>query len=76
MPPWEWWRGERLQAATVPDSAADCAIKGNVSSSGERIYHVPGGQYYERTKISTAKGERWFCTEAEAFAAGWRKAKR
>jgi hypothetical protein len=37
---------------------------------------VPGAQHYDRTKISPAKGERWFCTEAEAVAAGWRKAKR
>lgn len=51
-------------------------IKGNISSSGERIYHVPGGQYYDKTVIDEAKGERWFCTEAEAIAAGWRRSKR
>ena len=39
------------------------------------IYHVPGGAYYDRTKISAAKGERWFCSEEEALAAGWRRAK-
>ena len=68
VPPWNWRRGERLQAATVSHSAAGCAIKGNISSSGEYIYHLPDGQYYERTKINAAKGERWFCTEAEAIA--------
>lgn len=76
VPPWDWRRGERLQAATVSHSGAGCAIKGNISSSGEHIYHLPDGQYYERTKINTAKGERWFCTEAEAIASGWRKARR
>ena len=76
VPPWLWRRGERLQAATTPESAVGCTIKGNISSSGERIFHVPGGSYYDRTKISTAKGERWFCTEAEAIAVGWRKSKR
>ena len=76
VPPWEWRRGVRLQAVSTPESANGCVIKGNISSKGERIYHVPGGQYYDRTKISTAKGERWYCTEAEAVAAGWRKAKR
>lgn len=76
VPPWEWRRGKRLQVATAPNSADGCAIKGNISSSGEHIYHLPDGQYYERTKISTAKGERWFCTEAEAIASGWRKARR
>ena len=52
-------------------------VKGNISSSsGAHIYHIPGGRYYDRTKINTAKGERWFSTEAEASAAGWRKSKR
>ena len=50
-------------------------IKGNISSSGEKIYHVPGQQYYDATVIDESKGERWFCTEAEAVAAGWRKSK-
>lgn len=53
-----------------------CFIKGNISyTTRERIYHVPGCQYYEQTKISPEYGERWFCTEAEAIANGWRKAK-
>ena len=51
VPPWEWRRGKRLQAATVPGNASGCRIKGNISSSGERIFHVPGGAYYDRTKI-------------------------
>jgi len=51
-----------------------CVIKGNNSSSGERIYHVPGQRYYDKTLINGLQGERWFCTEQEAIAAGWRKA--
>lgn len=51
-----------------------CLIKGNISSDGEKIYHVPGQRYYDVTVITPSKGERWFCTEAEAVAAGWRKA--
>ncbi len=75
--PWDWRRGERLQAEAANDNASvTCFIKGNIPRSGERIYHVPGGAYYDRTKISPAKGERWFCTEEEALAAGWRKSKR
>ena len=50
-----------------------CDIKGNVSfDSGERIFHVPGQQYYGATIIRSEYGERWFCTSAEARAAGWR----
>jgi len=48
-----------------------CRIKGNISQSG-RIYHVPGSPSYDQTKIDESKGERWFCTEEEARAAGWR----
>lgn len=54
----------------------DCVIKGNISAKGERIYHVPGQEHYARTRINTGQGERWFCTAAEARAAGWRAARR
>ncbi len=47
-------------------------IKGNIGSRGEKIYHVPGSPYYDRTLIDESRGERWFCTVAEAEAAGWR----
>ena len=53
----------------------NCTIKGNISSSGEKIYHLEGRASYNVTKIDGARGERWFCTEEEAIAAGWRKAK-
>lgn len=46
-------------------------IKGNINSKGEKIYHVPRGQYYDVTKA-----EEWFKTEEEAQAAGYRKSKR
>ena len=79
--PWDWRRGDRriLQGGTVSDTAANdtgCAIKGNISRSGERIYHVPGQQHYARTRIDENTGERWFCSEEEAEGAGWRRAKR
>lgn len=51
-----------------------CNIKGNISSSGEKIYHVQGCQSYNKTVINTEAGERWFCSEQEALQAGWRKA--
>jgi endonuclease YncB( thermonuclease family) len=74
--PWEWRKGTRLEAETVrtpaPAPARDCKIKGNISSKGKRIYHVPGSRWYNRTKIDESKGERWFCSEEEAQAAGWR----
>ncbi len=58
-------------------TAKGCAIKGNVSiGSREKIFHVPGQQDYSATRISPEYGERWFCSEDEARAAGWRKAGR
>jgi PLD-like domain len=66
----------------VPAGPLDpaCPIKGNVNRKGERIYHEPGGQDYERVVMKNcdhdicANGKRWFCSAAEAEAAGWRRA--
>lgn len=65
VPAWEYRQIARQS------SAQSCAIKGNISRNG-RIYHVPGSRWYGRTRINEAKGERWFCSEADALAAGWR----
>jgi hypothetical protein len=46
-------------------------IKGNITNGG-RIYHMPWSPWYEKVRIETTKGERWFCNENEAVAAGWR----
>ena len=70
--PWDWRRGHRLETTNAPDDG-DCTIKGNISRSGARIYHVPGGRWYDRTKIDPTKGERMFCSDAEAVDAGWRR---
>ncbi|MBQ6508042.1 MAG: hypothetical protein IJI07_01090 [Flexilinea sp.] len=49
----------------------ECLIKGNINSKGQKLYHLPGWPSYNSTKIDTSQGERWFCTEEEAVAAGW-----
>jgi len=73
--PWDWKHDRRNDpdGGTHPDENG-CLIKGNISANG-RIYHVPGQHYYDRTTLTPSKGERWFCTEAEAKAAGWRRAR-
>ena len=74
VPPWEW---RHKQSPEVTEKKhTECRIKGNINSKGKRIYHVPGGNYYERTRIDVEKGERLFCSEAQARAAGWRRARR
>lgn len=70
--PWNWRRGDRLTRTPANDNNG-CNIKGNISRSGDRIYHMPGGAYYGRTRIDQSKGERMFCSEAEAKEAGWRR---
>jgi endonuclease YncB( thermonuclease family) len=64
------FRARKWQAGAL-DCPADCPIKGNISDRG-RIYHAPRSRHYDRTRIDAARGERCFCTEAEALDAGWR----
>lgn len=59
----------------VSPVSGTCAIKGNIGSGG-KIYHLPGQRDYAATRINPAKGEAWFCSEAEARAAGFRRARR
>ncbi|MEJ8473889.1 thermonuclease family protein [Roseibium algae] len=67
--PWDY-RAQKWQVAaqTGPEN---CPIKGNISGRG-KIYHTPWSRHYSRTRINKAAGERWFCSEADAIAAGWR----
>lgn len=75
VPPWEFRAGHRSEPVKR-EALKGCSIKGNVSRDGERIYHLPWQRDYARVGISTGAGERWFCNEAEARRAGWRKALR
>lgn len=67
------WRA--AQRAPQPEQVTGgCNIKGNISASGQ-IYHQPHNRDYAATRIDESRGERWFCTPAEAEAAGWRPAR-
>lgn len=66
----------KSQAAARPSPRArrferdgQCLIKGNHSRRGDWIYHLPGMPYYDATRA-----EAFFCTEAQAQAAGYRRA--
>ncbi len=50
-----------------------CPIKGRITG-GARVYVLPWSPDYERGRIEKARGERWFCSEQEAVAAGWKPA--
>ncbi|WP_025028034.1 thermonuclease family protein [Caldalkalibacillus mannanilyticus] len=62
---------KEVTASAQVQSSSDCTIKGNINSKGEKIYHLPGGAYYDRTKE-----EMMFCTESEAEQAGFRRSSR
>ncbi len=66
------YRDKRWEEATrtAPDG---CPIKGRIRS-GSRTYVLPWSTSYDSIKPSKAKGERWFCSENEAKAAGWSRA--
>jgi endonuclease YncB( thermonuclease family) len=76
------WRGEaerpsdyraKIWEAAKRAAPDGCPIKGQVSASG-KFYVAPWSPEYPRIRVRTARGERWFCSEQEAQAAGWKPA--
>lgn len=71
------FRPSRSPSPTSSITKPECIVKGNISiNTGNKVYHIPGMEDYDSTIIDPSKGERWFCTEAEAIANGWHKAPR
>jgi endonuclease YncB( thermonuclease family) len=64
------WRDRTWEEAkrTAPDG---CPIKGLVRAS-ERVYAMPWSPEYASAKVREVRGERWFCSEDDARAAGFR----
>ncbi len=77
--PWEWRKGKRLPRndnwPPVADRVRACNIKGIIGLGGIRIFYLPGDRSYARARIDPRIGERWFCSEAEARSAGWRRSR-
>jgi endonuclease YncB( thermonuclease family)/Flp pilus assembly pilin Flp len=78
------WKGEAERPSeyrakvweTAAKAAPDgCPIKGRVAGDA-KTYVLPWASSYGDTKVRTSRGERWFCSEAEATAAGWKIAGR
>jgi endonuclease YncB( thermonuclease family) len=63
---------DRLWEAAKKAAPDGCPVKGRLTSSGAKIYLLPWSADYAGTSVRTNRGERWFCSEAEAAAAGWR----
>lgn len=68
------WRTRTWEEAkrTAPDG---CPIKGFVRASS-RIYAMPWSSEYASAKVRQIKGERWFCSEDDARAAGFKLSSR
>ena len=62
-------------AASAQPPDPSCTIKANLRNAQQCIYHLPGGRYYDRLNMHRSVSRRWFCSEAEAQAAGCRKSK-
>ncbi len=73
------WSTEGFTAPSfraIFNTAPHCRIKGEVDPlTRDRVYHLPGQFHYPRVKVSLPRGERWFCSEAEARRAGWRRSR-
>lgn len=52
-------------------SPTGCPIKGRVLRTG-RKYLLPWDPGYDKARLRDRRGERWFCSESEAQAAGWK----
>ena len=65
-----------IEARVIPYSAEYPMVKCNIAANGERIYHLPMDQQYDRVAIEKKKGECYAETVAEAESLGFRRAKK
>jgi endonuclease YncB( thermonuclease family) len=75
------YRSRLWEAAkqTAPDG---CPIKATAQSSGQsggqsgKSYVLPWASDYARTNVRATRGDRWFCSEQDAIAAGFKPSER
>ncbi len=73
VPAWDYRAQKWASASTQAAVPSGCVIKGNVSRTG-LVYHMPWSPWYDKVAMRDDKGTRWFCSEIDALAAGWRPA--
>lgn len=59
----------------VPKADGQGLVKGAVLDGGLRLFYTPQSRYYTRTKVDAAAGGRWFCSEGEAWDAGFKRSR-
>lgn len=67
--------GKGLWSTCAPDPEIGCQIKGNLDKWDHRWYHLPNFRHYHQITINLERGDRWFCSEEEAIAAGFKRAR-
>lgn len=68
--PWFYRRRKEFSAGSTGSNG--CAFKATVDRKGNRVYFAPWSPWYRNFKVDTARGDKWFCSEVEAIAAGWK----
>jgi endonuclease YncB( thermonuclease family) len=68
--PSEWRKGKGGDVRSS-DWVRRCNVKGALGAAGEAIYYVPTDEAYDQVAVDEARGERMFCSDQEARAAGW-----
>ncbi len=59
----------------LDEPAGECKIKGNIDEDTlKKSYHLPACRDYDRVKIDRDRGEKFFCSEEQAQAAGYKLA--
>jgi hypothetical protein len=73
--PWELGRDyERYIGYLREQAGGKVTYKCNIARDGERIYHLPFDQQYDRTVIEADRGKCYASTVADAERAGFRRA--
>lgn len=68
-----WYYRQQQWNTAEQEAPKGCAIKGNNGRTG-LVYHMPWSPWYGKVKMDGSGTKRWFCSEAEAIAAGYRSA--
>jgi endonuclease YncB( thermonuclease family) len=69
-PPWAWRADRGSVGAPTPEQG--CVVAG-VAQEGTRLYYGPLDADYGAKTADRQAVERWFCSDDEARAAGWRR---
>ncbi|MEM8971634.1 MAG: thermonuclease family protein [Pseudomonadota bacterium] len=65
-----WSFRERRLEASKKSAARDCVFKA-ISHRGRKTLITPWSPWYNDVQVNLARGDRWFCNEAQAVSQGW-----